>query len=370
MFDLYGKGHSLKRIAYQLNSEGVKSPQPQKGRVSQSRCVSSVRHILRNRRYKGEIVWNTKRKVRVPGTGRRVYRHRPESEWVVTSAPRLRIVSDEQFAAADRRFETTKKLWGVGSTGLARGQQRQVYLFSGLLRCGECGGSITLVGGRTKTSRSEYGCSLHAQRGNSICKNSFRIQRWQIEDRLLTGLQEKVLREEFIDYVICGLQEELRQRYDSFESGLKALREEKHRIESELKRLVETIAVGNGSPTVMTAITEREARIRDITNQVIEPGKGSLEEKLDELRTFAVARLTSLRELLANPAAVHEARALLAEQIGKFTLEQVGEGGKISFNASGQIDFFGEEALTRVGGAGGPAGTERLPVRFEWLAAA
>jgi hypothetical protein len=102
----------------------------------------------------------------------------------------------------------------------------------------------------------------------------------------------------------------------------------------------------------MAAITEREARIRGITNQAIEPGPESLEEKLDELRTFAVARLTSLRKLLANPAAVHEARALLAEQIGKFTLEQASEGGKISFKASGQIDFFGDEALTRVGGAG------------------
>jgi hypothetical protein len=48
---------------------------------------------------------------------------------------------------------------------------------------------------------------------------------------------------------------------------------------------------------------------------------------------------------------------LLAEQVGKFTLEQVEEGGKISFKANGQIDFFGEEALTRVGGAGGPACT-------------
>jgi predicted oxidoreductase len=36
-----------------------------------------------------------------------------------------------------------------------------------------------------------------------------------------------------------------------------------------------------------------------------------------------------------------------------FLVHQVGEGGKISFKASGQIDFFGEEALTRVGGAGG-----------------
>jgi hypothetical protein len=30
-----------------------------------------------------------------------------------------------------------------------------------------------------------------------------------------------------------------------------------------------------------------------------------------------------MRELLANPTAIHEARALLAEQIGKFTLERV-----------------------------------------------
>jgi hypothetical protein len=166
-----------------------------------------------------------------------------------------------------------------------------------------------------------------------------------------------VLRQEFIDYVICGLQEELRERHKAFESGLKALRDEKQRIESELKRLVETIAVGNGSPTVMAAITEREARLREITNQVIEPGPGSLQEQLDDLRTFAISRLNRLRELLTNPAAIHEARALLAEQIGKFTMERVSVGGKISFRANGQIDFFGEEALTQLSGAGGAGRT-------------
>jgi len=161
-----------------------------------------------------------------------------------------------------------------------------------------------------------------------------------------------VLRQEFIDYVICGLQEELRQRHEAFELGLKALRDERPRIEAELRRLVESIAVGNGSPTVMAAITEREARLREIMNRVIEPGPGSLQEKLEELRTFAVSRLTRLRELLTNPGAIHEARALLAEQIGKFTLERVEENGKVSFKANGNIDFFGEEAFTRVGGAG------------------
>jgi hypothetical protein len=59
----------------------------------------------------------------------------------------------------------------------------------------------------------------------------------------------------------------------------------------------------------------------------------------------AVSRLTHLRERLVDPKAIHEARALLAEQIGKFTLEQVSENGEVSFKANGQIDFFGEENL-------------------------
>ena len=357
IFELYSGGYSLKRIAHLLNAEGVKSPQPQKGRVSRSWCVSSVRHVLRNRRYVGQIIWNTKRKVRVPGTGKRVYRHRPESEWVITAAPHLRIVADELFGAVERRFETTKKLWGVDGSGLARGQQKQVYLFSGLLQCGQCGGSVTLVGGRANTSRSEYGCSLHSQRGDAVCKNDLRIQRKQLEESLLNGLQDKVLREEFIDYVICGLKEELKQKHEELESWKKTLQAEVERIELELKHLIEAIAAGNSSPTVMAAISEREARLREIRDQAIKPGPGSFQEKLDDLRDFAIARLNHLKELLTNPKAIHEARALLAEQVGKFTLERVEENGALSFKANGNIDFFGEEAFTRVGGAGGPTCT-------------
>jgi hypothetical protein len=60
-----------------------------------------------------------------------------------------------------------------------------------------------------------------------------------------------------------------------------------------------------------------------------------------------------LRDLLGNPAAIHEARALLAEQVGKITMETVTENGKSVFKANGAIDFFGEEALTQLSGAGG-----------------
>ena len=198
-------------------------------------------------------------------------------------------------------------------------------------------------------SRSEYGCSLHAQRGNAICTNDAMVQREHLEKQLIGGLQREVLREDVIEYVIVALQEELEQRHALIDAERQRLREEKMRIDGELTRLVDSIAAGSGSPAIMAAISARESRLRAITDQLIEPGPGSFQEKLDELRRYAMAKLAELRALLASPSNVHEARSLLAERFGKLTLVRA-EGG---LRANGEIDFFDEESLTRVGGAGG-----------------
>ena len=54
----------------------------------------------------------------------------------------------------------------------------------------------------------------------------------------------------------------------------------------------------------------------------LEPRPGSVQEKLDELRAFAISRLNRLRDVLADPKAIDEARALLAERVGMVTLER------------------------------------------------
>jgi hypothetical protein len=113
----------------------------------------------------------------------------------------------------------------------------------------------------------------------------------------------------------------------------------------KVKRLIKLIATGSGSQSVMAAITEREATLREIANQTVGPGPDSVQEKLDELRAFAISRLDHLRDVLADPKAIHEARGLLAEQAGKVTLERVSEGGKISFKANDQIAFSGKRRL-------------------------
>jgi len=56
----------------------------------------------------------------------------------------------------------------------------------------------------------------------------------------------------------------------------------------KVKRLIEMIAAGSGSQSVMAAITEREATLREIANQTVEPGPDSVQEKLDELRSLSL----------------------------------------------------------------------------------
>ena len=102
----------------------------------------------------------------------------------------------------------------------------------------------------------------------------------------------------------------------------------------------------------------------------MKPGPGSVQEKLDELRAFAISRLDRLRDVLADPQSIHEARALPAERMSKFSLARISKNGEASFKHNGEIDFFGDEAFTQLTGAGERNWTESLPVRFVWLAAA
>ena len=91
---------------------------------------------------------------------------------------------------------------------------------------------------------------------------------------------------------------------------------------------------------------------------------------LDEFQTFAVVEAYKDSRLLARPESVEKAHDVLAESVGKLTLEATTEIGKRTYLAHGKVDFFGEAGMLHSRGAGGGKRTERLPLRFEWQAAA
>ena len=115
---------------------------------------------------------------------------------------------------------------------------------------------------------------------------------------------------------------------------------------------VPSLIVGLWADRNVASINQREDRIPAITNLLVEPGPGSLQQRLDELRKLALEHLNQMRRLLAKPENVNEARAVNAERLGTFTLYPGEEAGEWAYTAKGSVDFFGETNL-RVGGAGG-----------------
>jgi site-specific DNA recombinase len=155
---------------------------------------------------------------------------------VISETPHLRIVTDELAIAMRRRLQTVKQMFGKDGGGLAAGPKR--YLFSGLLKCGVCGGSIVLVCGRGRHGADRYGCSLHHQRGDSVCRNRLLVRRDELEESLLRGLSESVLRTEVIDYAVARMEDALRKRFEELDAELEQLRQRKQQIEAEIARLI------------------------------------------------------------------------------------------------------------------------------------
>ena len=334
IFQRYAEGHSMKRIAIDLNRDGVLSPQPQKGRISRSWAQSSIRHILLNERYRGIVVWGKTRKVRSPETGKRIYRRRPDTEWCRREVPAQRIVSDEVWKRAHDRLAIVRDLCGV-TEGKRRGRiAGSPYLFTGLLFCSECGGSITIVSGHgPKRPYSRYGCSLHAQRGDSVCKNKLLVRQADLERQLLAGLQSRVLHEQVIEYTLKGFEEELARALTARHEGSVDLRRQAAGIEHSIANLTRSLRDGY-SAALTTDLAIQERQLAAVRADLSAPDPAEAQIQTRNARRFVRARLQNLGTLWQGNTQI--AREEIAKHVRKITLRPVFG----SYIASGVWDWL------------------------------
>jgi hypothetical protein len=155
IFRAFAAGKSPKAIAVELNKEGIPGPLGRAwGDTSIRGHVSRGTGILNNELYAGVLVWNRQRYVKDPATGRRVSRPNPESQWIRSKVPHLRIVDAALWQAARRRQQDVARLFETTTLGAREAQatrlhaaRRPVSLLSGPLTCGCCGGRYGLICG-------------------------------------------------------------------------------------------------------------------------------------------------------------------------------------------------------------------------------
>jgi len=263
IYQLYAAGYGLARTAANLNGRQVPSPRRAKGHrlrhdsVGDGWDVSTVRVILMNELYRGRVIWNRSRWVRVPGTSRRRRVARPESDWIVQDRPDLRIIDDALWRdVEDRRTRVRAKYEASHEFGKSKSIYGK-YLLSGLLVCATCGGSLTI---RTSAaSTQKYGCTRRWRRGAAACANGILIKRDVVETQIATLLRDKLYSPAAVERLVEKVNARLRAHVPATDAERRQLLDALGRTRQQLGGLRQFIIQGDTSPKVRSWLAEAEA---------------------------------------------------------------------------------------------------------------
>lgn len=199
IFEDYASGASPLALADSLNREGVEPPRGTHWLAS-TILGSGPRGtgILRNELYRGVRVWGRLGTVKDRISGKR--RHTLQGGGITRmEVPELRIVDEALWNRSQARMHATST--AVGGTG----QRRPLLLFSGLIKCGCCGGTMTRAG-----TGDYLRCSGRTNRGLSTCSNTRNPPYSRVERVVLAGIEANLLHPVAISEALKAFQETLK----------------------------------------------------------------------------------------------------------------------------------------------------------------
>lgn len=185
IFAEYVQGAVPRDIAKRLNDDAIPAPRGTRWNASTLNGNEGRAYgILTNPIYAGEIVWNRVRMIRNPDTGKRVSRPNPESEWRRAEAPHLRIVDAEVWQVAQDRKTGRSKFHPKATDPRAK------RLLTGLVKCGCCGGGLTMHDRRGEVVRVT--CSTAKESGSCANRKRYRLDKIEraVVDHVVARLSE------------------------------------------------------------------------------------------------------------------------------------------------------------------------------------
>ncbi|WP_244294074.1 recombinase family protein [Pannonibacter carbonis] len=262
IFRDYATGKSAKRIAFELNEDGIAAPGG--GDWGFSTINGNPKRgngILNNEMYIGKLIWNRQRFLKDPDTGRRQARMNPESEWITQDVPELRILEEELWQSVKERQKSVKRNRSDdGETeNHFRERRRPKYLFSGLTKCSCCGGGYSMI------SADLVGCSTARNKGT--CNNRKNIRRDQLEARVLNALRHHLMDPALFKEFCDEFTREMNRLRMEGRASIDAAEAETKKIDRELDKLMRLImASGNDeTPTrMMKQMKELEGRQQEL----------------------------------------------------------------------------------------------------------
>jgi hypothetical protein len=309
-FEEFVAGDGPITIAKRLNANGI--PGPRGGTWTDGALRGQAKAgtgILRNALYVGELVWNRRRWLKDPSSGRRVARRNGEAQRVTEQVPELRIVSDEVWAAAQRRLSAAARpqtRTGEHADHLWQ-HRRAPNLLSGKVFCGCCSGTYI-------TSGKDYmACKAAAKQGT--CTNKVRVRRSRLEGQVLQSLGDELMQPD----AVAAFVESFTAEWNRLSAGMSAQSDLKQReldgVNRKLNGLIDAIADGLRAPDLQRRLDDLGSRKASLEAEIAPASAAVSAPRLHPaLAEVYRARLATLRETLESEGGretLEAARALI-----------------------------------------------------------
>jgi DNA invertase Pin-like site-specific DNA recombinase len=350
IFEMYADlGMGLRAIAARLNEEKIPSPgcANPKANLDRTWGLSSVRGILQNRAYVGDLVWNrrTQGKFHRIANGQAQKRetlHRAvekngKENWIIVQDAHEALVPRDLFLRAQERRTDEKK----SPENFRRGRGKDSpFLFTGLMVCKHCGFKLqgyTHHSGYRRTDGSEsvtfdYTCGGYRTKGTSVCRRYW-LRRDPFENLILERVEKRLKK-----YLARGgettlrrfIAEEILAKTPDPREEIGKLRSELAALEVEADRLLDI-----ATPANRDFVDERLGKIRG-RRQDLEARLADLQRvdyrpvDLEAATREALAYLARFREVLEE-GTLEQRKEFLRGFVAEIAIDPDAARGTITF---------------------------------------
>ena len=170
---------SVYTIVERLKAGGIESPERHKRRAGtrnggniqgEGWCPSTIRGILQNRAYIGEMICGKSETALYKGLKKRLTE---KDNWIVVSDAHPPIVSVSDFEAVERQMQEDSAHRETAMEWSADIRAGMIDLFAGKIFCADCGKRMYYKRQRIQCKgvvfRGVYDCSTHMRRGHGTC---------------------------------------------------------------------------------------------------------------------------------------------------------------------------------------------------------
>lgn len=257
IFADYLKGKSPRKIAHDLNAAGIPGPRGSEWAAS---TINGNRKrgtgILNNEIYVGILVWDRQKFSKDPSTGKRVARPNDAAMAKRVDVPELRIIDQDVW-------EKVRAYQGSLDRKLSMGDKRRPpKLFSHLLKCGCCGGGMSIV------AQGRYGCSTARNKGT--CDNRLTVMETDIEKRVLHALKNRLMQKDLCDAFCRKYTEYLNQTRMAHNAARAENVAELEKVERGIRKLIQSIKDGVPGSVLKDEAIMLEQRKADLTRALDE----------------------------------------------------------------------------------------------------